>query len=257
MEKSLGAPLLVRGRQGVVPTPAGRTLLQHAREMLAQAERLREDLGAFAGGLAGQIRILSNTNALTEFLPEALSAFLAGHPQVSIDLEERLSDEIVGLIAEGAGDIGIVAGTVDTGRLQTFPFRSDRFVLVVPAAHPLAASGETAFAEVLEHDFVGLDRASALQRFLADKAGRIGRPLRLRVQLRSFDAVCRMVEAGVGLGIVPESTARRAARTMAIAIVGLKDPWALRELTICVRDLADLAPSARQLVEHLRADGAA
>jgi DNA-binding transcriptional LysR family regulator len=230
--------------------------------MLAQAERLREDLGAFTGGLAGQIRILSNTNALTEFLPESLSAFLARHPQVSIDLEEKLSDEIVGLIAEGVGDIGIVAGTVDTGRLETYPFRSDRFVLVVPQGHDLVgqstgghgveAHPEVAFAEVLGHDFVGLDRASALQRFLADKAGRIGRPLRLRVQLRSFDAVCRMVEAGVGLGVVPDTTARRAARTMAITAIDLKDPWAVRDLTLCVRALQDLAPSARQLVEHLR-----
>jgi DNA-binding transcriptional LysR family regulator len=237
----------------VVPTPAGRTLLQHARALLAQAERLREDLGAFAGGLAGQIRILSNTNALTEFRPEALGAFLTSHPQVSIDLEERLSDEIVGLVAEGVGDIGIVAGTVDTGRLVTYPFRSDRFVLVVARDHPLASSGQIAFAEVLGHDFVGLDRASALQRFLADKAARIGRPLKLRVQLRSFDAVCRMVEAGVGLGIVPETTAERAARTMAITIVDLKDPWALRDLTICIRGLDELSASARQLVEHLRA----
>ncbi len=252
MEKSLGASLLVRGRQGVAPTPAGRTLLQHARVLLAQAERLREDLGTFAGGLAGQIRILSNTNALTEFLPEALGTFLASHPQVSIDLEERLSDEIVGLIAEGVADIGIVAGTVDTGRLSTYPFRSDRFVLVVPRGHALAASRRIAFAEVLEHDFVGLDRASALQRFLADKAGRIGQPLKLRVQLRSFDAVCRMVEAGVGLGIVPETTARRAARTMAISAVELEDPWAARDLTLCIRALKDLPPSARQLVEHLR-----
>jgi DNA-binding transcriptional LysR family regulator len=254
MEKSLGAPLLLRSRQGVVPTPAGRTLLQHARALLAQAERLKEDLGSFSGGLAGQIRILSNTNALTEFLPEALSAFLAKHPQVSIDLEERLSDEIVGLVAEGVGDIGIVAGTVDTGRLATYPFRSDRFVLVVAQAHPLARTGSAAFADVLGHDVVGLDRASALQRFLADKASRIGRPLRLRVQLRSFDAVCRMVEAGVGLGIVPATTASRAARTMAIALVDLEDSWALRELTICVRALEDLSPSARQLVEHLRGD---
>ncbi|MGO4571931.1 LysR substrate-binding domain-containing protein [Microvirga sp. 2TAF3] len=252
MEKSLGAPLLLRNRQGVVPTPAGRTLLQHARLLLTQAERLREDLSSYTGGLAGQIRILSNTNALTEFLPEALSAFLAGHPQVSIDLEERLSDEIVGLIAEGVGDLGIVAGTVDTGRLETYPFRSDRFVLVVPNAHPLAGSGHVAFAEVLGHDFVGLDRASALQRFLAAKASRIGQPLRLRVQLRSFDAVCRMVEAGVGLGIVPETTAERATRTMAITAVDLADSWAARDLTLCIRSLSELPPSARQLVEHLR-----
>lgn len=252
MEKSLGAPLLLRNRQGVVPTPAGRTLLQHARTMLEQAERLREDLSTYTGGLAGQIRILSNTNALTEFLPEALSAFLAEHPQVSIDLEERLSDEIVGLIAEGVGDLGIVAGTVDTGRLETYPFRSDRFVLVAPQSHPLAGRSSIPFAEVLEHDFVGLDRASALQRFLAGKATRIGRPLRLRVQLRSFDAVCRMVEAGVGLGIVPDTTARRAARTMAIASVELEDSWAARDLTLCIRSLSALPSSARQLVEHLR-----
>jgi len=178
---------------------------------------------------------------------------LAEHPQVSIDLEERLSDEIVGLIAEGVGDIGIVAGTVDTGRLETYAFRSDRFVLVVARDHPLATQTGVGFGDVLGHDVVGLDRASALQRFLADKASRIGQPLRLRVQLRSFDAVCRMVECNVGLGIVPETTARRAARTMAIAIVGLEDDWALRNLTICVRSLPDLPPYARQLVEHLRA----
>src|SRR5438477_4743258 len=151
MEEALGAVLLVRSRQGISPTQAGRTLLQHARTMLRQAERLREDLGAYAGGLAGQIRVLSNTNALTEFLPEALSAFLAAHPNVSVDLEERLSDEIVGLIAEGVGDIGIVAGTVDAGRLTTYPFRSDRFVLVVGRDHSLAKKSRISFAEVLDH----------------------------------------------------------------------------------------------------------
>jgi DNA-binding transcriptional LysR family regulator len=253
MEETLGAALFVRGRQGVALTQAGRTLLQHARAILRQADRLREDLGAYAGGLAGQVRVLSNTNALTEFLPEALSSFLATHPHVSVDLEERLSDEIVGLIAEGVADLGIVAGTVDASALKTYPFRKDRFVLVVAAGHPLAKRARIAFAQLLEHDFVGLDRASALQRFLADKAARIARPLRLRVQLRSFDAVCRLVECNVGIGIVPETTARRVARTMAIAVIPLIDPWAVRELTICIRSLDDLPPYARELVEHLRA----
>ena len=251
MEEALGAALLVRGRQGVTPTQAGRTLLQHARAILRQAERLREDLGVYAGGLAGQIRVLSNTNALTEFLPEALSSFLSEHPNVSIDLEERLSDEIVGLIAEGVADLGIVAATVDVSALETYPFRKDRFVLAVAREHPSPGS-RIAFADVLEHHSVGLDRASALQRFLADKAARIGQPVRLRVQLRSFDAVCRLVECKVGIGIVPETTARRVARTMAIVAVELTDPWAVRELMICIRSLDELPPYARQLVEHLR-----
>jgi DNA-binding transcriptional LysR family regulator len=253
MEEALGASLLVRARHGVTPTQAGRTLLQHARTILEQAERLREDLGAYAGGLAGQVRVLSNTNALTEFLPETLSSFLAAHPNVSIDLEERLSDEIVGLIAEGVGDIGIVAGTVDAGRLTTFPFRTDRFVLVVASEHELARRSKIAFADVLDHDFIGLDRASAVQRFLAAHAARVGRPLRLRVQLRSFDAVCRLVERNVGVGIVPATTARQAVKTMAIKVVELSDAWALRELTICVRDFNALPPYAQQLVVHMRA----
>src|SRR6266566_309192 len=164
MERALGAALLVRGRQGVAPTQAGRTLLQHARSILRQAERLHEDLGAYAGGLAGQIRVFSNTNALTEFLPEALSSFLSAHPHVSVDLEERLSDEIVGLIAEGVGDIGIVAATVDPSTLETYPFRHDRFVLVVGRDHPLAGRRRIAFAEGLDHDIGGLDRAGALHR---------------------------------------------------------------------------------------------
>jgi DNA-binding transcriptional LysR family regulator len=127
-------------------------------------------------------------------------------------------------------------------------------VLVVARDHALASRGKIGFEEVLEHDFVGLDRSSALQRFLAAKAVRIGRPLRLRVQLRSFDAVCRLVECNVGIGIVPESTARRVQKTMSIAVVPLADPWAMRELTICIRKLDELPLYARQLVEHLRSN---
>src|SRR5207302_1891149 len=156
-------------RQGVTPTEAGRTLLRHARAILAQSARMREDLGAYAGGLSGEVRLFANTNALAEFLPEALSSFLAQHPHVSVDLEERLSDEIVGLIAEGVADVGIVAGTVDMGALETFAFRSDRFVVVTGAGHPLAQRPAVAFSEVLAHDFVGLERSSSLQRFLLAK----------------------------------------------------------------------------------------
>jgi DNA-binding transcriptional LysR family regulator len=258
MEETLGAALLTRSRQGVVLTPAGRTLLAHARILLDRVEHMQGELAAYAGGTVGQIRVLSNTNALTEFLPEVLSAYLARHSGVSVDIEERTSDEIVGLVAEGAADLGIVAGTVDTGSLQTYPFRQDRFVVVVAAGHALQSHEAVSFAEVLAHDLVGLDRASALTRVLADKAARIdGRTMRLRVQLRSFDAVCRLVECGVGVGIVPETTARRAMRGMAIGIVPLTDPWALRDLTLCLRALDALPAFAQDFVAQLRAPSGA
>ncbi|HEY0435034.1 MAG TPA: LysR substrate-binding domain-containing protein [Phenylobacterium sp.] len=252
MEESLGAPLLTRSRQGVTPTPAGLTLLKHARMLLAQSARLKEDLSAYAGGASGEVRLLANTNALTEFLPEALSAFLAAHPHVSVDLEERLSDEIVGLVAEGVADVGIVAGTVDVGALATFPFRSDRFVVVSAKDHPLAGLERVGYAQVLDYDQVGLERSSSLQRFLSGKAAREGRPLRLRVQLRSFDAVCRLVECGVGVGVVPATTAARAVKTMALGVTDLADDWAQRDLTIVVRAGETLRPYAQALVEALR-----
>ena len=252
MELALGAPLMDRSRQGVTLTPAGRTLLKHARDILKQTVRMREDLSAYAGGRSGEVKLLANTNALTEFLPEALSAFLSAHPHVSVDLEERLSDEIVGLIAEGVGDVGIVAGTVDVGALQTYPFRSDRFVVVTARDHPLASRASVTFGEVLAFDIVGLERSSSLQRFLTAKAAREGRPLKARIQLRSFDAVCRLVEAGVGIGVVPQTTARRAAKTMDLAVIGLTDDWAVRDLTIVVRAHEDLRPYARELVDSLR-----
>lgn len=253
MEAAAGARLFERSRGGVTLTPAGYALLTHARALLARAERMREDLDAYAsGGAAGHVRVLSNTNALTEFLPEALGRFLAAHPQVTVDLQERLSDEIVGLVAEGVAELGIVAATADTGGLETYPFRTDRFVLVVPRGHPLAGRDMIAFADVLDHDLVGLDQASALQRFLAVRAAKIGRRPKLRVRLRSFDGVCRMVEAGVGVGIVPETTARVSGRALAIEAVPLADEWAVRELHICVRDIATLTAHARRLVDHLR-----
>ncbi len=251
MEIELGTQLLNRDRQGVQPTPAGRTLLQHARLILQQTERMRGDLSEYADGLKGHIRLLSNTNALTEFLPEPLSNFLASHPHVNIDLEERLSDEIVAAIADGKADIGIVAGTEDVSGLEVFPFRVDRFILVTAASHPLAQSSSISFSDVLDYDFVGLDRSSSLQRFLSEKADRIGKRLKLRVQLRSFDAVCRLVDCNVGIGVVPETTAERNSRTMTLHQIALTDEWALRNLTICVRKLTDLPLHAQELVADL------
>ncbi|HLS81690.1 MAG TPA: LysR family transcriptional regulator [Steroidobacter sp.] len=251
MENELGAALLNRDRQGVQPTPAGRTLMHHARLLLQQAERMRGELAEYADGLKGHVRLLSNTNALTEFLPEPLSNFLTSHPQVNIDLEERLSDEIVAAIADGKADIGIVAGTEDLTGLEVFPFRVDRFVLVTAPAHALAATQTLAFADVLDHDFVGLDRMSSLQRFLSDKAERMGRRLKLRVQLRSFDAICRLVECNVGIGVVPETTAARNMKTLSLHRITLSDEWALRKLTICVRKLEDLPLYAQDLVRAL------
>ncbi|MCW2243702.1 LysR family transcriptional regulator [Azospirillum canadense] len=251
MEETLGVPLLDRGRRGVRPTPAGDALTAHARIVLQQLERMRGELGAYAQGLKGHVRLLSNTAALAEFLPEALALFLAEHPNIDVELEEKPSDAIVRMVAEGLADAGVVADYADRSGLETFPFRTDRLVLVVPRGHALAGRRGIAFREVVGHGFVGLGAGSALQKHIDDQAIRVGQPLKLRVRVRGFDAICRMVERGVGLAVIPESSARRCRRFAKIRAVRLTDAWAVRRLYVCVRRMIDLPIHVRLMVECL------
>lgn len=255
MEETLGIPLLQRFRRGVRPTPAGIAVAHHARAVLDQLERMRGELDQYAHGLKGLVRLLSNTAALTEFLPDVLGAFLEGHPNVDVEVEERQSYEIVPAIAQGRADVGVVADAVDLGSLQSFPFRDDRLVVVAPHGHRVARRRSVAFAEIARDDFVGMGTAgaaSALHAHVLQHAERAGRSLRFRVRLGTFDAVCRLVERGVGISVVPETAARRFEQTMKIHVVPLEDAWAVRRLSIVVRDVNELPAHARQLVDALR-----
>jgi DNA-binding transcriptional LysR family regulator len=252
MEAVLGVPLLHREPRGVRPTPAGQALLRHAQLMLQHHERMRGELGNFARGLKGYVKLLSNTIATTEFLPKALALFLASHPNVDIELEERNSEEIVQAVSEGYADAGIIIEMSDHGELQTFPFESDRLVLITPPGHSLAKSRRLEFRDVVEQEFVGLSPGRALGEFLNRQAARAGHTLKLRVRMTSFDAICQMVELGAGVAIVPEKAARRYRRA-AISIVSLTDKWVERRLSICCREYGALSDHAKRLIHHLTA----
>lgn len=253
MEEVAGVTLLERGRRGVSPTPAGSALAHHARLVLAQIDRMRGELGEFAGGMRGRVRILANTAAMTEFLPEVLAPWLAAHPKIDIDLRERQSTDIVAAISGGHADIGIVSDAVDHGALKTLPFAVDRMVVVAPPDSPLAGRRQIAFTETLDQAFVGLGGGSALQDYLSGHAARAGRQIAFRIRMRGFDGLCRMVAAGVGIGIVPETAAARARRLWDIATIPLSDGWAARRLLLCLRDPGALALPARALVQALTA----
>ncbi|WP_439610690.1 LysR substrate-binding domain-containing protein [Reyranella sp.] len=255
MEEILGVPLLKRGRRGVEPTEAGRSLLDHARIVLQQIETMRGDLSAYSRGLKGSVRILANTSALSEHLPALLADFLAANPTIDIDLEDRESPAIGAAIAAGDADIGIGSQAALVPGLESHPFRTDRLVLAVPANHRLAGKRQTAFADLLDLDFVGLPRGAALDEHVAMQAARLGRALRLRVRVSSLDAVCAMVAAGVGVGIVPETTASRHRRVLPIATLRLAEAWSMRELALYVRDSRRLPRPARRLFDVLRRGG--
>jgi DNA-binding transcriptional LysR family regulator len=251
LERELGVPLLKRGRRGVELTSAGISLADHARVILRQVETMKGELGAFARGLRGTVRVLSNTAAISEHLPGAIAAFLAANPTIDIDIEERESVDIVQAIAAGNADIGIVADTALPDTLKRYDFRTDRLVVVTPRADALAQRRSIWLRNILDREFVGLAHGSALQDHLAGHAARLGKPLRLRTRVSGFDTVCRLVEAGVGIAIVPVLAAERCRRSMAIGVVRLKDPWSNRTLNVCVRDLKALSAPARRLVGHL------
>lgn len=252
MEDLLGVPLLKRGRRGAEPTDAGRSLLDHARIVLQQVEAMRGDLGTYSRGLKGSVRILANTAAVSEHLPALLAAFLAAHPAIDVDLEDCESPSIGPAIAAGDADIGIGSLAASAPGLETYPFRIDRLVLAVPAGHRLAKKRQAGFAELLDLDFVGLPRGTALDEHISLQAARLGRALRLRVRVDSLDTVCAMVAAGVGVAIVPEATARRHRRALPFATLRLREAWSIRELALVVRDSRRLPKPARQLFEVLR-----
>ena len=252
LERKLGTDLLRRDRRGVSLTAAGQSTVDHARLILRQAESLQAELGIHARGLTGTIRVLSNTAAFGEHLPRLLASFLAEHPAISIDLEERESSDIGALVAAGAADIGIASDTALSDSLHTMPFCSDRLMVVVAARDALVGRRQVRFREILDRDFVGLSGDSALQLHLARHATQQGATMKVRIRVSGFDAVCRMAEARVGIGVVPEVAAQRCRRSMAIAALALAEPWASRKLVLCVREMRSLPAPARRLVEHLR-----
>jgi DNA-binding transcriptional LysR family regulator len=251
LEVQAGLPLLYRQARGVRLTPAGEAFLHHARGVLRQTEQLRADMQEYGGGLRGHLRVFANTTAVTDFLPEILPGFLSSNPKVNIDLQEKPNAEIARGVLDGRADIGIVAGKVDTLGLQAIHFSTDRLVLATARNHRLARRKKIAFAETLDEDAVGLQYGSTLQTFLAQVLEDLGKPQKLRIQLSSFDAMCRMVGAGVGVGIVPESAARRNQAGMGIALVELTDAWSVRERYILVRSRDALPRYAESLIQTL------
>jgi DNA-binding transcriptional LysR family regulator len=251
LENQLDTRLLYRDSRGVELTPAGQRLLRHARLVMRQVDYLKSEFISSDADSVGHIRIFANTTAVTEFLPEVLAGFLAERPAVTIDLQERMSRDIVRGVLDGCTDIGVIAGPVQATRLQVMHFSTDRLVLVVPVGHSLAGSKPVKLKQTLAFQHIGLHEGTTLLSFLRDRVEQLGRNLSLRIQVSSFEAICRMVEAGVGIGMIPESAAVRHSRIMKLEIVDIDEPWVIRERSILVRELEALPGAVRALINTL------
>jgi DNA-binding transcriptional LysR family regulator len=255
MEEQLGCALLARQARGVRPTAAGHTLGQHARNVLAQMQRLRGDMAEYGAGLAGHVRVCGNTSAVGEHLPLAVAGFLRNHPRVALELQECGSAEVLDRLRQGLCDIGVASDAQDTAGLRATSWRPDPLVAVLPRAHRLARRRRLALQDLLAEDWVGLPHDAALQVLVRQQAGLLGSPLRWRAQLQHLDSICQLVGQGVGVAVMPEAAAQRLAPACGARAVPLSDAWAQRQLLLCTAEAMPLPAHAMQLLAHLQAQG--
>ena len=250
LEDQFGVQLLYRTARGVELTPAGSALLFHARQMMDKVDEMRAEISDYSKGAKGLVRIQANASALAQYLPQDLASFSAAYPAIKVSLDEERSGAIVEAVRTGATDVGIVMEGAEAPGLELYEYRTDTLCAVVPRKHAVRAR-RLAFARLLDHDFVGLESNTVISQILLEQASRAGKPLRLRVQVKSFDIVARMIQAGLGIGVLPEAAAHAFAKPMGLRLVLLTDSWARRRMFVCVRQYASLPAPARQLVDHL------
>ncbi|MBC7604536.1 MAG: LysR family transcriptional regulator [Ramlibacter sp.] len=255
LEAAVQTPLLYRHARGVDVTPAGESLLHHARSVLFSLEKMQGELSEYADGVRGHVRVQASISAVVQFLPEDLGAFLREHREVRIDLEEHLSSEIVRAVIEGAADLGICNAEAIAGNheLQSRPYRRDQLVLVHPRKHPLARRKSVAFEDTLDFDHVGLHSNSSVFIAMRDAAAAAGRTIRLRIHVNGLDSMCRMIDNGLGLGVMPRRAFELMRGSGDLDCLPLTNPWASRCIDLVARDFATLPVTARLLVEHLTA----
>lgn len=253
IEADAGVTLLERRHRGIVPTEAGEAVAHHARLMLQQQARLRDEMRDFVGGRRGTLHLHANTAALVEFLPQRLAPWLAERPRLRLELRERTSTEIVRAVSAGLVEAGIVSDAVDAGALHRQRLARADLVLIVPPDHALAASRRVHFGAALREPFVGLGAGSALQDYVVEQASRAGSDLQMRTRMPTFEGVCELVSHGVGIAVLPASVAGRMRRRHRYRTVSLADSWALRHLCACYSTWSKLSPPMRNLLVHLGA----
>ena len=254
LEAHVGLGLLARGKRGVAPTAAGQTLLQHAIEVVARLEQLAVAMDDFHRGSHGHLRLWANTSAFGGFLPGLLAASSKAYPAIRIDLEDALSEDAARAVASGAAELAVIGENTPCGGLHTLVCDRDELVLLLPAGHALAkgdAQAPVPIEAALDHDFVALGRATSLTRQIAGAAHDAGRALRIRVHVRSFDAMCRMVAAGLGVAILPRTGAAPHLASMGLALRPLSGLPTARRLLVAMRDRATLSPAASALVDMI------
>ena len=250
-EATVGVPLMDRSVKGVTMTPAGHAVMQHALRLFQGFEQLSTELSEYSKGVKGHVRLWANMSALTEFLPSTLASFLKAHPEIQVEVEEQLSGDIVRALIDGIADIGVFAEGPVTSGLHTQIMGRDQLVIACSKDHPLRKRKVISFEECLEYDFVGLNRGSSLLELTSRNAEKLGKQMRHRIQVRSYDAMCKMIAVNLGIGVLPYQACAPQLQAMGLKVVQLEDAWAKRTLLLATKQHAPQLPAAMLLSQHL------
>jgi len=251
LEAAVGSSLLERHSRGVTLTVAGQALYRHSQRILNDVDQLSAELSDYASGIVGVVRLWANTSAITQYLPADIASFANANPGIRIELEEQNSRDIVLAVLDGRADLGIFADRTPALGLEQLNYREDRLGLVVPRNHALAARRSVRFEETLDYDFVSLSKGTSLAIRLQEETEALGRHLKLRIQVRSFDAMCQMVAADMGVAVLPSLAVHALVRSLNLRQIKLTDTWAQRQLLIGIRDRNTIPRHVRLLLEHL------
>lgn len=251
LEARLGVQLFERRSRGVEPTEACRALVRHIRSLHASLHALESEVVEFARGIKGHLRIAANSGAIAECLPADLVAFSQGHPQIRISLEDLTSAEVQAAVAEGRADAGVFTAPLLDSRLQTWSYASGRLAVLVPKRHALAEQDSVRFADLLDYDLIGLHAGASAQEMMRQQAQALGRTLNARIQVRGFDAIAQLVEAGLGVAVLPGGPAERFSRVFDVKLLALDEDWAVREYCLGVLRQERLPAVLQRFVDSL------
>jgi DNA-binding transcriptional LysR family regulator len=252
LEALVGVALLERHRRGVRLTAAGQDLLRHANLLRDDVDRMAAEMAAHATGRRGAIRVAANSSSISQFLPEDLAEFVASHPEMSVHLTEMNSIDVIEAVRGGRAELGIFSGLTEAAGLQVLPYRRDTLVVVTPARHALAGHAALKLADITGEPFVALQEGSSIQSWLDRRSEELGTRIRTQVAVQSFDGVRRMVQAGLGVAVLPFGAVEPYLDSARLAMVPLDEPWATRDLLLAVRDMGAVSPQTAALIATLR-----
>lgn len=251
LEDQTESSLIVRRPHGIEPTAAGITMMNYARDVLRLGDKLEANLEEHKSGVRGYVRICASSSVLVQRLAHDLSRFVGDNPGIKLDLEERPSESTIDAVLQKQADIGVIVRGADVEGLTVVDYEGDQLAVAVPLGHPLASRKALSFSDILDQDLVALESGTAVHRLLSSRARDVGRPMKVRVQVRSFEVMCLMISHGLGIGILPERALQPLAEAMGIRLVRLAESWAKRDYAICVRSFDDLESPSRRLIDFL------